>query len=70
MKTLQQISREIRALQEEMMCQKIGNDFYYTSPLYRRHTLALTALEAEKEAIKENLKRKKMQKNKKSTGQA
>lgn len=59
MKTLQQIKKEIASLQDEILCQEIGNDFYYTSPLYRKHILALQALENEQKSALERLKSKK-----------
>ena len=59
MKTLQQIKKEIATLQDEILCQKIGNDFYYTSPLYRKHILALQTLENEQKSALERSKSKK-----------
>lgn len=70
MKTLYQIQKEIENLQDEILCQKIGNDFYYTSPLYRLHFQRLSKLHAQKNALKNQNTIQKCKKNKNYTGQA
>ena len=51
MKTLDNINNDIKNLKEEMFCQEVGNDFYYTSPLYHKHLIRLHALEHERDIL-------------------
>lgn len=51
MKTLDNINNDIENLKEEMFCQEVGNDFYYTSPLYHKHLIRLHALEHERDIL-------------------
>lgn len=52
MKTLKEIEKNINILKEKIMCQEIGNDSYYLSPLYHEQLLKLSALEHEAEVLK------------------
>lgn len=52
MKTLPEIENSINILKEKIMCQEIGNDSYYLSPLYHEQLLKLEALEHEAEVLK------------------
>lgn len=51
MKTLDSINNDIAKLKDEIYCQEIGNDFYYTSPLHHKHLLQLHALERERDVL-------------------
>ena len=51
MKTLDNINNDIKNLKKEMFCQEVGNDFYYTSPLYHKHLIRLHALEHERDIL-------------------
>ncbi len=52
MKTLNEIEDEIEKLKEQMICQEIGHDSYYSSPLYHKNLLRLQALEQEEQVLK------------------
>lgn len=51
MKTLDNINNDIANLKEEIFCQEMGNDFYYSSPLYHKHLIRLHALEHERNIL-------------------
>lgn len=51
MKTLDNINNDITNLKEEIFCQEMGNDFYYSSPLYHKHLIRLHALEHERNIL-------------------
>ena len=52
MKTLAEIEKSINILKEKIMCQEIGNDSYFLSPLYHEQLIKLNALEYEAEVLK------------------
>lgn len=52
MKTLYEIEDSIKKLKNEIFCHEIGNDMYFTSPLYHEHLLKLNALENEAQVLK------------------
>ena len=52
MKTLDEIEKNIIQLKEQILCQEIGNDSYYLSPLYHEQLIKLEALEREADVLK------------------
>ncbi len=51
MKTLDEIKKEILILKDKILCQNIGNDSYYMSPLFHKQLLQLEALEHEADVL-------------------
>ena len=52
MKTLDEIENEISLLKDNILCQEIGNDSYYISPLYHEQLIQLQALENEADVLR------------------
>ena len=52
MKTLDEIEKDITELKDRILCQEVGNDSYYLSPLYHEQLLMLHALENEAAVLK------------------
>lgn len=51
MTTLDHIKEQLKYLRNEILCQDIGNDTYYSSPLYHEHLLKLAELETEEQFL-------------------
>lgn len=54
MKTIKEVEEQIAQLKEQIFIQEMGNDMYYTSPLYKHHKDMLNELYAELESMREN----------------
>lgn len=53
-RTIEQVKKEIENLRDYMMCQEIGNDFYYTRGSYDDDSRTLSALKQELKELEES----------------